>query len=348
MYNHTSTPFDMYVQRLRTTRRQFELQGEYRFYCVVVAPWLLQTIRNTFIADGTPRTLTPPVATDTSDIQHQHAVTLFDSVEYEAQQQAMQVPVPAVEASVADGVSAPVSTNTSTRQNVLDRAWACVQSASSMTITLASMLLTILSIGVAVSVFAPQLYYAVAGADVITIPNRFETSVDGTSYSQGTAATRDQLPEEHITEAERYLPPQNDALPEGEWLNIPRIGVYTPLRATENPADALTEGVWMDPSFGAVGSLDQPVILAAHRFGYKWWWQSDYWKSHSFYNLPELEAGDRISLISDQRRYVYEIYKAEEGDEITDYDADLILYTCKFLNSPVRHVRYARLLEPTS
>ena len=55
--------------------------------------------------------------------------------------------------------------------------------------------------------------------------------------------------------------------------------------------------------------------------------------------------GDTVEIIWKQRKYVYEIYKEEEGEEISDYTADLILYTCESLKSPIRIFRYARLLE---
>lgn len=102
----------------------------------------------------------------------------------------------------------------------------------------------------------------------------------------------------------------------------------------------------MAPDYGKPGDeYNLPIILAAHRFGWDWWWQTDYWKYHSFYNLPELEPGDMVEIIADQRKWIYEIYAGEQGEEITDYEANLILYTCKFLNSPLRHFRYARLIN---
>jgi sortase (surface protein transpeptidase) len=210
-------------------------------------------------------------------------------------------------------------------------------------VTSAAILLMAAAVGA--TVFLPDIYYAVADADIIEHQPREADSVVGGVYAAGPEATRQQLDPANIDERQkRYLPPKNEYLPEGEWVVIPRIGVYTQRRVTQDPDEALQEGVWQVPDFGEAGDLSKPMILAAHRFGFTWWWNSDYWEYHSFYNLPELEAGDRVEIISDQRRYVYEIYKAEEGDEITDYSADLILYTCKFLNSPVRHVRYARLL----
>jgi len=65
----------------------------------------------------------------------------------------------------------------------------------------------------------------------------------------------------------------------------------------------------------------------------------------SFYNLPSITKRDIIDIIWDQRVFSYEIYNAEESTYISDYNADLILYTCKFYNSPIRIFRYARAIN---
>lgn len=143
----------------------------------------------------------------------------------------------------------------------------------------------------------------------------------------------------------RQLPPVNPNLPVGDWLVIPKIGVRSQLQATANYEDALATGLWRAPEFGKPGSVEMPMIVAGHRYGWKWWWKDEYWRYNSFYLLPELQVGDRVEVISEQRKWVYEIYAGEEGTEITDYNADLILYTCKYLQSPLRFFRYARLVE---
>ena len=148
----------------------------------------------------------------------------------------------------------------------------------------------------------------------------------------------------------KFVPPQDENLPIGDWLIIPRIGVRTELLQTQTSVEALNQGVWQVPDFGDPGSLDQPMIVAAHRFGYTWQWQTyleddtPYALRHLFYKLPETESGDMVEIIHDQRRYRYVIYAGEENTQITDYEADLILYTCKYLNAPERLIRYARLL----
>lgn len=142
-----------------------------------------------------------------------------------------------------------------------------------------------------------------------------------------------------------YKPAYNPDLPEGDWLVIPRIGVRSELNQNENYEEALQVGLWWVPDFGKAGDRSKPMIVAGHRYGFDWWWKDDYWKYHSFYSLPDLEPGDRVEVISGQRKWIYEIYAGEEGEQITDYQADLILYTCKHLDSPIRIFRYAKIVE---
>ncbi len=99
------------------------------------------------------------------------------------------------------------------------------------------------------------------------------------------------------------------------------------------------------PDFGTAQERTNPMILVAHRFGYLAW-SVPYRLQNSFFNLPKLKPGDQIEVIWDQRKYVYEVFAGDEGKEISDYQADLILYTCKFLESDERIFRYARLVQP--
>jgi LPXTG-site transpeptidase (sortase) family protein len=136
-------------------------------------------------------------------------------------------------------------------------------------------------------------------------------------------------------------------VPEGHYLNIPKIGVDTVIweGESDNYDRALKKGVWRVMDFAEPPKPDgKPIILAAHRFGYLEWTQS-YRLKNSFYKLPELKNGDMVEIIWDQRRYSYQIQKVEEGTEITDYSSDLIMYTCKFLVSPVRIFVYATLTK---
>lgn len=150
------------------------------------------------------------------------------------------------------------------------------------------------------------------------------------------------------TESEFVLPEKDLTLPIEPTIRIPSIGVETTI--LESPIEeyetALRQGVWIVPDFGVPVEQGPPVILVAHRFGYLSWTQA-YREKNSFYKLPELENGDIVEIIWDQRKFVYEIYLGEDGTEISHYSTDLILYTCRFLESDIRIFRYARLIKPS-
>lgn len=147
------------------------------------------------------------------------------------------------------------------------------------------------------------------------------------------------------SEEKKYLPPINESLTKEPWLKISKIGVDGPIHITSESEEALKNGFWMPDNFGKPGSEHLPVIIAGHRFGWKWWWQSDYGRKNSFYYLTDLEIGDQISIIYEQREWIYEVYSSEEGTKISDYDADVILFTCKYLNSDLRYLKYLKLVE---
>lgn len=150
---------------------------------------------------------------------------------------------------------------------------------------------------------------------------------------------------EETAELERV--PKDVSLPEGHYLTIRRIGVDTVIWEGDYSEyeRVLRHGVWRVPDFPKPNEYGggKPVIMAAHRFGYLEWTQ-EYRLKNSFYDLPKLKVGDEIEIMWDQRRYVYQVTRVEEGTEITDYSGDLILYTCKFLVSPVRIFVYASLV----
>lgn len=143
-----------------------------------------------------------------------------------------------------------------------------------------------------------------------------------------------------------YQPQLDSSLPLGSHLSIPAIGVKTKLleASYDNHEEALRKGVWRVGEFGTPQARALPTILVAHRFGYLSW-DNTYRHLNSFYNLPKLEGGDIVEIVSGQRKYKYEVYAASEGKDIADYSADLILYTCKDLGSEVKIFRYARLLD---
>lgn len=191
----------------------------------------------------------------------------------------------------------------------------------------------ILSFMIGGAIFVPKIVFAFYEPNTIVASTNLTSTALGGDLKNGS---------NHSS----YLPELNPNLPAENWLEIPLIGVRTVLQETADDQVALDQGVWLDPQFGVPGE-GKTVVMAAHRFGWKWWWKDEYWKYHSFNLLPETQVGDLVEVTYGQRKFVYEIYLATEGEEITDFGADLILYTCKHLNSPIKYFRYARLLDPT-
>ncbi len=54
-----------------------------------------------------------------------------------------------------------------------------------------------------------------------------------------------------------------------------------------------------------------------------------------------MKAGDTFSIIWDQREFTYRVKRVEEANSIYTKDSDMILYTCKYLKSPIRIIVYA-------
>lgn len=149
-----------------------------------------------------------------------------------------------------------------------------------------------------------------------------------------------------VAKPDDWQPSFDPKLPLESRIVIPAIGVDTAIQeATADNLDAvLKKGPWRVSDFGTPADRSYPTILAAHRFGYLAW-SNAFRRKNSFYNLPKLKAGDTVEIIWKQRKYVYAIYAGDRGENISDYNGDLILYTCESLNSPERIFMYARLLK---
>ena len=178
--------------------------------------------------------------------------------------------------------------------------------------------------------YGPSLYYTLRGSAAIS--NLLVSTAKGS-----------ELPAD---KKYSYQPAFNKNLPEINMVSIPSIGMRTNIEEAnnENHEDALRKGVWRVNDFGAPYNRESPTILTAHRFGYLSW-SLDFRLHNSFYNLPKVKIGDTVEVVWRQRKYVYSVYKEEEGDIISDYSADLILYTCKDLSSSVRVIKYAKLMQ---
>jgi sortase (surface protein transpeptidase) len=138
------------------------------------------------------------------------------------------------------------------------------------------------------------------------------------------------------------LPEFDPDLPKENIIRIEHVGVNSELHGGEDWETALEKGPWIVPGFSTPESDEYgPIIIASHRWGILGWDNQDR-REKSFIRLPEVLPGDKIEIIWNQRLYEYEVKTAEENTEITNYDADLILYTCQFYwPSPVRIFRYA-------
>ena len=191
----------------------------------------------------------------------------------------------------------------------------------------------------------PYVYYRIS-------PQTSETLASTIAYTvtEESPTTNEPSPEPTISlpitptpTPELFQFPDFDAtLPEENGLIIEKIGVRGEIHEGDNWQEILKTGIWRVPNFSTPDNQkpNKPVILAAHRWGYLSW-SSSFRKLNSFYNLPELQPNDEIQIIWNQRKYVYKIYSTSSGTQITDYSADLILYTCQLWNSPIRYFVYA-------
>lgn len=190
------------------------------------------------------------------------------------------------------------------------------------------------------------LYYTVAPNTSKLLSSALaKTSAESVTQVQQTSNPTGQ--QEQIPEEPKPVISRDPSLPEGQYIAIPTLGIDTTVWEASSSAyeDALRKGVWRVPEFSNPESGGgRPIILAAHRFGYTAWTQ-DYRVKNSFYNLPDVKVGESVVLTWNQHRYTYKVTKVEEGTEITDYQSDLILYTCKFLVSPIRIIVYADLVN---
>lgn len=207
---------------------------------------------------------------------------------------------------------------------------------ASTTMTVIANLVGLAGVILLLASFLPSLVYAITAGGRDNTPKIIAQTV------------RDaKLPEVHEKETRSVYEPSFDPnLPIAPAVIIPAIRVNTILHEAtlENYEDALKAGVWRVPDFGTPTDRSKPMILAAHRFGYLYW-SVPYRLRNSFFSLPDLKDGSLVQIIWRQRKYTYEVYRSEEGEKITDYSADLILYTCENLNSSVRIFKYGRLLE---
>lgn len=175
-------------------------------------------------------------------------------------------------------------------------------------------------------------------------PSETENEVEKITEDLGDYDTTNVDTNTNTDEEENTEPEIDENLPKENYVVISSIGVYSPITESSDYTTALKKGAWIVPDFGTPDDNYLPIILAAHRFGYIYW-DRDTRERISFYNLNKTTVGDTIQIIWGQRLYTYEIYSKEESTYISDYSADLILYTCKYFSSPQRIFVYANRVE---
>lgn len=187
--------------------------------------------------------------------------------------------------------------------------------------------------------WGPSVWYQVKSGGMEKISQFILTTATSVNPKKVT-------PTKGVEKKETYQPRFDPKLPVDPRLKILSIRIDTGINEAtpDNYEQALKKGVWRISDFGTPDTQEKPVILAAHRFGYLAW-SIPYRLKNSFYSLPKLKVGATVEIDWQQRKYLYEVYAEAKGEEITDYSADLILYTCESLSSPVRIFKYARLLR---
>lgn len=194
----------------------------------------------------------------------------------------------------------------------------------------------------------PQIYYSINPEASANELSSLTQTVSAASDEDELAKIRDaylQKIEEEKAYQESLLPPFDASLPKTNRIRIPQIGVDAEIQEGSDAEAELKKGPWIVDDFGRPNDQFAPIIMAAHRWGAIGWTAQER-KVKSFLKLPDLRTGDIIEIIWEQRLYKYEIYSGEENTKITDYDADLIMYTCKlYWESPIRIFRYAKRIN---
>lgn len=199
----------------------------------------------------------------------------------------------------------------------------------------ATLIIGLLGVVLVIYSFLPSVWYTLQGGEKIAEILKRPVADFGKVLTVSQAAPKP-----------LYQPQIDPNLSLENRIIIPKIGVDTAINEStnENYEEALRKGVWRVPDFSTPFLRQTSTILVAHRFGYLKW-SNQFRRKNSFYNLTKLKEGDLVEVVWRQRKYKYQIYASSKGGEITDYQADLVLYTCENLNSSVRIFRYAKLLE---
>jgi sortase (surface protein transpeptidase) len=199
--------------------------------------------------------------------------------------------------------------------------------------------LVIISFSVLSFNFAPNIVYSL---DTGAVESNTEVLLDSTvntsilrEVEENSVTTAQNNSNSNLRTANK-LPDKNPNLTKEPTLIIDSIGVNGKVHTGIDGEAEIEKGIWMPPDFGSPAS-GQPIMMMAHRFGYISW-SNEFRRTNSFYNLPNVQPGDEISIIWDQREYKYKISEVKEVTGTVTTDSDLILYTCKFFRAKDRIV----------
>lgn len=159
------------------------------------------------------------------------------------------------------------------------------------------------------------------------------------------------LPEQDkmATVSTKIKPKYNLNLPAGQWLQIESVGIDAQIATSDDLNDKKTvnglldKGIYAYPDFSEYGSQTKPVILAGHHYNM---WTSVSKDTQSFQKLDQVQVGDIVTIVDNQKQWTYQIYKIEQATQISEDKADLIMYTCVFWwDSELRLFVYGQLIN---
>jgi LPXTG-site transpeptidase (sortase) family protein len=138
--------------------------------------------------------------------------------------------------------------------------------------------------------------------------------------------------------------PSDEAVTYGNRIMIPSVGTDGLIYECTTPECGLEKGAWRIPEFNTPKNTEYPMVIAAHRWGPDNLSTAERIKN-LFYSLDKVFIGDIIEVEWDGQIYRYVVTHTEENIQITRDSDDLILFTCKYYNSPVRIIVYATLVD---
>lgn len=127
-------------------------------------------------------------------------------------------------------------------------------------------------------------------------------------------------------------------------LKINSIGIDTKIHEGADTS-ALEKGVWRMPAHGTPDNQvsDQPVVLAAHRWGEDNF-TYEYRSKNLFLNVPSLNIGDEIEITWNGEVYKYSVTDVQKNNYVEKL-SDLILITCVDYVSTTRYFVFAERIQ---